>query len=316
MREIARLQALLREREDENGTATTTTKEGVDSSRSSVTSDEVRSLAKETGTVGGGGGTESERLNDLMRSMAKKESQHREVVERLSVELATLQKTYQEAVQVSKDQVSNTSNEMERLQLQLASLPGALEFETQLRALTGKHEEERSALLESHRVELELAESSLKEAEENRTRERQELVESHTLALATLSTEHDDLLARQTSIHSTAVDTLSSQHRSAIDDLAAQNAAHVSEVVAASERIADLTVQHALAIADHTTQHEAKLVHLNHQHETRLAELTSQHIDSIHALREEHTSVIASTTSMHDEEVDRMHKVSLDVSSA
>lgn len=58
---------------------------------------------------------QSQRLDELMRSMASKESVHRETVERLEGQLAALQKQHDELAVLSRDQVLNASNEVDRL---------------------------------------------------------------------------------------------------------------------------------------------------------------------------------------------------------
>ncbi len=60
-------------------------------------------------------------LDDLMRSMARKETQHRETVESMAAELAAVKKQNETLEALSRDQLANMSLEIEELRAQLAA---------------------------------------------------------------------------------------------------------------------------------------------------------------------------------------------------
>jgi hypothetical protein len=108
----------------------------------------------------------TERLDDLMRAMAKKESAHRETIDQLEDQLATLRRQHDELTVLSRDQVVNMSSEISRLRSDLEGRPEAAHYEDRLKAMQDH--------LESKRVEFE---SSRSQAEEDLKRAKASLVE-------------------------------------------------------------------------------------------------------------------------------------------
>ncbi len=105
-------------------------------------------MANSAATASGADAGGTQMLNDLMRSMARKETQHRETVEAMSAELASLRKQNETLEALSKDQVANMAREIEDLRAQLAdrSVPKA---STSSRSLADELEEASAAELDS-----------------------------------------------------------------------------------------------------------------------------------------------------------------------
>ncbi|GAA5848159.1 hypothetical protein JCM8547_004426 [Rhodosporidiobolus lusitaniae] len=138
------------------------------------------------------------RLDDLMRSMAQKESAHREAVEAYEDQLATLQRQHDELTVLSRDQVVNMSSEIEQLRVELEGRPERGVVEERVRAV----EEE----LERKGRELE---EERKRAEESVEAAKKELVEEHQRLVKSL----EDRLS--------AAEEAAAQHRAALSDLEA-----------------------------------------------------------------------------------------------
>lgn len=95
-------------------------------------------------------------LDDLMRSMAQKESSHREAIDVLEGQLVTLQRQHDELTVLSRDQVVNMMSEVEQLRSALEERPekGVLDeklrvIEEQVQLKEVEIEEERRRPVES-----------------------------------------------------------------------------------------------------------------------------------------------------------------------
>lgn len=86
----------------------------------------------------------SARLDDLMRSMAKKESGHREAVDLLEDQLSTLRRQHDDLTVLSRDQVVNMSSEIDLLRTQLEGRPEASHCETRLQTMQDDLEAKRA----------------------------------------------------------------------------------------------------------------------------------------------------------------------------
>lgn len=75
----------------------------------------------------------SVRLDGIMRSMARKESAHRDSVELLNANLSALRKQHEDLTQLSKDQVNNMSSEIAGLRQQLDGRPEEGELHLKLK---------------------------------------------------------------------------------------------------------------------------------------------------------------------------------------
>ena len=107
--------------------------------------------------------TNANRLDDLMRSMAKKESTHREAMSELEDKLSTLQRQHDELTMLSRDQVVNVSTEIEKLRTELEGRPQASHYDEQLRTLQVELEAKRGELDHSRQEAQETLEAAKKE---------------------------------------------------------------------------------------------------------------------------------------------------------
>lgn len=133
------------------------------------------------------------RLDDLMRSMAQKESAHLELIETLRDQLGVSQKAHDELVKLSRDQVANMSSEIEGLRGKLGEQDG---LETQLnemeQVLIAKEQELEIVKAEVKRVMLE-TETNLVNRQEI---ELESLRATQLTELERLKGEHKNLLER------------------------------------------------------------------------------------------------------------------------
>ncbi|KAG6814559.1 hypothetical protein H0H92_000087 [Tricholoma furcatifolium] len=131
-----------------------------------------------------------ERLNELMLSMAQKESNHREVVDNLNSQLNQVQRQLDDLTALSRDQALNMSTEIE--------------------GLRGKHDEHLLKLEEAESQASALTEA-LKEAKASHAVEVEELRTQHLAALDAKSAEFDQILARTSADNKTSLDDLHNQ---------------------------------------------------------------------------------------------------------
>lgn len=95
-------------------------------------------LRRSSSLSSGGGGLEgknSVRLDGIMRSMARKESVHKEAIDALTESLMTLRRQHEELTTLSRDQVLNMSTEIEALRTQLEDQPDAASVEWRLKLM-------------------------------------------------------------------------------------------------------------------------------------------------------------------------------------
>lgn len=125
------------------------------------------------------------RLDDLMRSMAQKESAHIELIESLKEELRTSQKQHVELVKLSRDQVANMSSEIEGLRGRL----GAQDTVTiQL--------DEMESVLMAKEAELEAVKGELQRTLQQTENQLKELKDGEQGEIERLTAEHKDVLQR------------------------------------------------------------------------------------------------------------------------
>ncbi|GAA5990939.1 hypothetical protein JCM5350_008285 [Sporobolomyces pararoseus] len=238
--------------------------------------------------------TNAHRLDDLMRSMAKKESSHREALDGLEDKLSTLQRQHDDLTVLSRDQVVNMSTEIERLRTDLEGRPEASHYTEQLKSLEADLATKHSELEESRRE----AQETLEAAKNELIAEHQKLLDStlaehatvlsqlkeeHAAALSQLAQERDELLLKKENDHDEAIRTLVSQHEQA---LARSEAEH-------GQSLEDKINEHSLALGLLRSEHEKSMQAIGLEIEqaltSRLSELTAAHSSALEALKSEHT---------------------------
>ncbi|BGO89455.1 hypothetical protein NBRC10512v2_001413 [Rhodotorula toruloides] len=258
---------------------------------------------------------QSQRLDELMRSMAHKESVHRETVEQLQSQLEALQKQHDELAVLSRDQILNASNEVDRMREEKeAAETGRLALERNLADKSAEVERLQGELASAAtRAEEEAKEALDKlDAEVAKTREAAEA--AHRDHLVSLAAEHAKLIAELEAGHATALRDALSAHE---DDLRSKDTGHASalEVLAAQHAEAlrqrdvqyadDLQVKLDAAATESKAQVDALLEQVRHL-ETQLEALSSAgQADvaiAIEKLSAEHASTLAEYQSTAERE--------------
>ncbi|KAG5647313.1 hypothetical protein DXG03_000851 [Asterophora parasitica] len=258
-----------------------------------------------------------ERLNELMLSMAQKESHHREVVDDLNSQLSQVQRQLDDLTMLSRDQALNMSNEIE--------------------GLRGKHEEDLAKLEEVQERERALT-AALKDAETAHAIAIEELRSQHQAALDAKAVEVDDLVTRLKEGHEAFLVGLRDEHQSVLDIKAAEadevvtrlkeehdvsfvslrgehqsivdaKAAEVNGLIASLKEEHDSTLaglRDELAIAAETLEkshrdHEQAFGTLKAEHEESLRRRLQEADDILATTREEHERGVSKVKAEHEE---------------
>ncbi|KAN0065233.1 hypothetical protein ACQY0O_001730 [Thecaphora frezii] len=216
--------------------------------------DAIRRLLAEARVTDENGGEPSGeslvRLDDLMRSMARKETTHREAIESRDAEIGSLRKENETLQALSRDQLVNMSNEIESLRAQLKDAQAHKEQST----VTPAHDTAGDA--EAASQVRNLAPLDLHEQESKRRSLVAEREASHRKELQSLQDAHAAALAAKENEHSSERQNLVQQHEEAL-------ARKIKELQAAASRKAE--------------EHELAIVHLQEEHERRIQSLVDEH---------------------------------------
>ncbi|KAG8947946.1 hypothetical protein FRC04_010143 [Tulasnella sp. 424] len=223
-----------------------------------------------------GGEDSLDRLNELMRSMAQKESQHKETVETLNRDLQTVRKQYESLV---KDRSGKANIELESLRSELiASREEKLAASRQLEELRRREQ----ALLEERRS-----------VEARHTEEIEVLQSEHDAQLDKLRVDHEDLLRRMAEENEDAVQYSTAKARREAE-LAATSQLESSLAALATEHesvVAKLTTEHDNELRKHEMQVESVLARTRADHERAISRLRGEHEEALRARAVESTSV-------------------------
>ncbi|KAJ9479656.1 Kinesin-like protein CIN8 [Pseudozyma hubeiensis] len=253
-------------------------------------------------------------LDDLMRSMARKETQHRETVESLSAELSALRKQNETLEALSRDQVANMSLEIEELRAQLASksanaLPTAvssgsvrsLADELNDAAATEQGAAEATPAVDVERLKQE-HESVIESLKQQHQSNLDQLAQRHAEALRNIPTSastqsipggfgdaedaHDQVLANLQEDHAQVIAKLKEQHDGALSKaLEAQTAQHQSIVADHEVKLASVHSEAKRNLEAAQQAHDAQLQALQGDHSKALQELKmeleAQHLSAL-----------------------------------
>ncbi|KXN86942.1 Kinesin-like protein KIF21B [Leucoagaricus sp. SymC.cos] len=217
-----------------------------------------------------------ERLNELMLSMAQKESQHRETVDELNAELTQTKRQLDELTALSRDQALNMSQELEALQRKYAGNLDVLR--------------DRQRLLEEasqHKVALE---TQLQQIEEAHKVEVERLRQEHEAAIEVKTVEVEDLLSRMKGEHESALDALRNELKTATATLKQARSDH-------EEAFGKLKTEHDSQLRRQIEEANAILAATHEDHQKAVNKLLVEHTE---ALRQK--EVEASTASQTTEE--------------
>ncbi|KAJ1018967.1 hypothetical protein NDA16_004770 [Ustilago loliicola] len=243
----------------------------------------IRRLMAEN--VAGGAATDSngtQMLDDLMRSMARKETQHRETAESMSAELTSLRKQNETLEALSKDQMSNMSQEIEELRAQLAAAKSSA---------AGSHGADMTRSGSRGRsLADELNAASVAEQED---------------ASAAAQAQLEQLKAE----HASTVDALKQDHEKSLQQLASQHAEALSKVQASPAAIAtsrsipggfgadeddDAVVDHSKALSNAKEEHARQLTQLKEETDASLSKALAAQAAQHENIVAEHTAKLAS----------------------
>ncbi|KAI0928992.1 hypothetical protein AcV5_006383 [Taiwanofungus camphoratus] len=227
-----------------------------------------------------------ERLNELMRSMAQKESSHRETVDGLNTELTQIRRQLEELTVLSRDQTLNMSTELEALRTkhdeQIVQHSEDLKRFEQM--------EQREVELVESLAHVQLRESDLAETLAKMQRREVELLESlervnaeHASDIATLKSEHEEALRAKESEVDGLLARMKEEHESVLNDLRAQ----LTEVSATLEKAHQ--------------DHEAAFGKLQADHEEELRRRSQEVGDMLAKTREEHEVALSRLTAEHQD---------------
>ncbi|KAG8907187.1 hypothetical protein FRB99_005159 [Tulasnella sp. 403] len=209
------------------------------------------------------------RLNELMRSMAQKESQHKEAVEQMNQQLQTIRRQHDDLLVSSKELNQRMATEMDAMRNELSTA------------------KDQTAAVEKQLEELRQREKDLLE-------ERRVVQEKHTAEIAALQAEHDAELSRSRQEHSDLITRISEEHEDAVQ-YAMAKARREAEVAAVSQMdasLAQLAAEHELAMSKLSQQHETDLRKHEIEVETLLARTRADHERVVTRIRGEHEEAI------------------------
>ncbi|KAK0463641.1 kinesin domain-containing protein [Desarmillaria tabescens] len=278
-----------------------------------------------------------ERLNELMLSMAQKESHHREVVDTLNEQLTQLRRQHDELTTLSRDQALNMSSEIENLRSQydhdLRTLDEVQKREAELSATLEQAIIDHAAAIEEIRVQYAEA-LKAKQAEIDDLLSRFNTDETSSSSLrnelvavsATLEQVHRDhesrlqeaneILSRTKDEHEAAIRKIIAEH----EELIKQNEAQSSSVLHKTEEdyynvLTKLRRDHAVAMEKQSADAAAALERLKEAHagELRMAEIAregslsesqSSSAIALQGLQEEHSAAMARKQASFAEELE------------
>ncbi|KAG8753634.1 hypothetical protein FRC14_005867 [Serendipita sp. 396] len=255
-----------------------------------------------------------DRLDELMRSMAQKESQHKEEVDALSNQLARLTRQHDDLTVLSRDQAMNMSTELEGLRTQLQEVEAQrVGLRSQLIELQKREAEvvEAHALASSdstkalEALKAEHATAITSHSEEAAARLSQAVQEltaakaSHEASLAAKQNEVDALIQRISADHE---GTLSRLHKEL-----SEAEARALKIQQEKEMVCkELKAEHAASLKSRSDELESLLSktresqqQATHAHERAIAEKEREHASSLQTLRNEHESFVQRLRSEH-----------------
>lgn len=227
-----------------------------------------------------------DRLNELMLSMAQKESQHKELVDSLHGQLALVHRAHDELTTLSRDQALNMSTELE--------------------GLRAKHHEDLLELETVKQREAELL-ASIKIAQESHAAELAELRSEHEDALRAKGIEIEELISRLKDEHETSLGTLRDQlseasaalekaleeHESAFGKLQAEHEEVLQRHSQEAKEILERTIEeHQHAMAKSKADHAEVLKSKDEQVATDLHRTEEEYYNALTKLRKDHADAL------------------------
>ncbi|KAJ2989604.1 hypothetical protein NUW54_g8731 [Trametes sanguinea] len=259
------------------------------------------------------------RLNELMRSMAQKESHHKEVVDDLTNQLTQVRKQHEELQVLSRDQTLNMSMELEALRKKHEE--DLLNHAQDLKELESFQEREQALLKTLD--EAKQRETELQSTLENLSQREMELIdslqkaeESHAAEVEQLKAAHEDAIRAKEAELNALVAELKKEHEASVSELRAQVAESSAALEAAhrdhEEAFGKLKAEHEEELRRRLDEANAALEQARADHEATIAKTSSEHQAALDALKAEHASALSHLESTHQEELQRRVKEATD----
>ncbi|KAJ8482105.1 hypothetical protein ONZ45_g15070 [Pleurotus djamor] len=208
-----------------------------------------------------------DRLNELMLSMAQKESYHREVVDELNDELSQVKRQLDDLTTLSRDQALNMS--------------------TELQALQEKHSHDLELLQRVQDQEADLI-SRLEAAETSHLKAIDEMREQHETALAAKGVEVEELITAMKEEHASALSTLRDELSQASAEIDKYRQQHEST-------LSKLKHEHEEQLLRQAKETEDTIAELNKTHDAALAKLSRDHAEATKQRDAESTVTLQTT---------------------
>lgn len=244
---------------------------------------------------------ETHMLDDLMRSMARKETQHRETVDSMAAELASLRKENETLEALSRDQMANMSLEIEKLRKQLAAkatTAASQEAVGPTASSSGRSlaDELETASAVEHGEAYAAAQAELAQLQQEHAAAIDNLKQEHDTSMQVLAQQHVDALEKAESSSRSVAGAFGDNHNDHSEALAKAQQAHAQEVVKLKEE-ADLSLSKALEAqaAQHKSilaEHAAKLADHGVESKQLLEATKNEHVAQLESLRESHAKAL------------------------
>ncbi|KAK4053820.1 hypothetical protein OIV83_001476 [Microbotryomycetes sp. JL201] len=237
----------------------------------------------------------SGRLEDLMRAMAQKESGHRDVVDKLEAELSDLRRQHEELTILSRDQVNNMSTEIDQLRSELDQRPDVSNFERQISSLKDELEAKAHELREAQ----ESAEEQILVATTKLASEHQRATEDNAATMLRMKEDHTSALKKALQGKEDLLKQLLDEHTVAFDAQAADFDKALQQKVdeheqALSHKAAEFEKQLQERSQRHAQELESECQKLNEQRQAELASAKADHEKFSDSLREAHAAEVKS----------------------
>ncbi|KAF8844806.1 hypothetical protein BDN67DRAFT_962242 [Paxillus ammoniavirescens] len=227
-----------------------------------------------------------DRLNELMLSMAQKESQHKEIVDSLNGQLTQIRRAHDELSTLSRDQALNMSTELEGLRAQHGNTVTELDSICQREKGLIESIEKAEAV---HAVAIEALRSEHREALTAKSVEVDELV-------ARLKDEHETSLGNlqnQLSVATVALEKALEDHNEAFGKLQADHAAELQRSSQEAKVVLEqLAQEHHEAITKVTAEHEDTMKRKDEEAAADLHRTEEEYYNALTKLRNDHVEAL------------------------
>ncbi|UZJ52336.1 hypothetical protein CBS101457_001656 [Exobasidium rhododendri] len=298
--ETQRLQEVLKERDDEIIALEQASRASNQTSEARLLSNDK--VAKETNV--GMADEHASEVDELMRAMARKESESRQRIEELQVEMLKFKKDLEVSQALSENQRENMTMEIESLQTRESELTLELEKARrehlqQVEDSAVQHKSDLDSLRQSHEVLL-----------DNITRQ-------HFASRESMMAEHETILPNalqkareeQDEQHSVVVKALQEEHAKSLSSLQSAHAASLTSAVEAIHQRHVTTLGESEAeVAERRMEEQRRVGSL---HQEQLAALQQSHVEEVEktrsALQDEHSNVLTTLRESHDVQIEALH---------